>query len=329
MADAKKILIVGAGGIGLKHVRAFNAAGAPVELTAVEPRPEARARAEEMGAKALDCAWESVSLSDFDGVVICAPAPMHITMAKRCLVEGVPVLSEKPLSHAWEGVEELVELARRPGASTSGVAYTRRYVPAHQHLRAMLASGELGQIPVLRMSVGQPFTTYRPDYRQIYYANRQMGGGCTLDFASHFIDLAQFYLGRIASARGYARHLVLEGVSVEDTGAISFEFAGSGALGSLSINQYQPVYENLIDFCGPDACLRLVEPSYETRIWRRGSDGWEDIPLPQGDYIEGLRLQAAAFLAAIDGGPAMSCSIEEAANTLRVCLDIMKTSGID
>ena len=125
----KRILIVGAGGIGLKHIRAFNG---------VEPRPtctpstRARSRshrAAELGAEPLDAGWDSLDLSQFDGVVICAPAPFHVPMASRCITEGVPVLSEKPLSHAWDGVEELIELSEGPIAPPSGVAYVRRYHP--------------------------------------------------------------------------------------------------------------------------------------------------------------------------------------------------------
>ena len=203
----KRILIVGAGGIGLKHMRAMGALDVPPRLAVIEPRPDARARAAELGVEVLDSDWEGVDLSQFDGVVICAPAPMHVPMLARCLSEGVPVLTEKPLSQAWDGVEELIALADKEGAPPSGVAYTRRYVPAHRKAQEIVASGELGPILAVRVLAGQPFTSYRPDYRQTYYASRAMGGGCTLDFASHFVDLVQFYAGPINSICGYPRHL--------------------------------------------------------------------------------------------------------------------------
>ena len=324
MAVRKRILIVGAGGIGLKHIRAFNSLDSPPRLSAIDPRAEAGARARESGVEVLDNAWEDLSLPDFDGVVICAPAPMHVPFAARCLREGVAVLSEKPLSHAWDGVEDLVELARGSAAPPSGVAYTRRYIPAHERARDMVASGKLGRMLVARITAGQPFTTYRPNYRQIYYASRAQGGGCVLDFASHFIDLMQFYLGPIKSAAGYCRHSALEGVEVEDTVAAAFDFSG-GALGTLHVNQYQPVNESIIDFCGVDSCLRVLEPGFTGKVFRTGSQEWEELDLGPGDYGEALKRQAAAFLAAIDGGPPMRTGIADAANTLRMCLDLLET----
>jgi predicted dehydrogenase len=327
MDEPKRILIVGAGSIGLKHIRAFNALDPAPKLVTIDPRPEARARAEELGAEALDATWESLDLRNFDGVVICAPAPWHVPYSIRCLKEGVPVLSEKPLSHSWEGVEELLEIASRPDAPPSGVAYVRRYHPAHERAKEFLDSGELGQMLCLRITAGQPFTKYRPDYRQIYYASREMGGGCLLDCASHFIDLAQWYLGPIGSMCGHLAHLALEGVEVEDTVSLSFDFSETGYLGSLHVNQYQPLNESRIELCGAEGVLRIIEPDFTCRIWRKDSEDWEEVPLPSADYADALRRQAAAFLAAIDGGPPLRTSFADAAHTLRLCLSLLESTG--
>ncbi|HET6453125.1 MAG TPA: Gfo/Idh/MocA family oxidoreductase, partial [Armatimonadota bacterium] len=83
----KRILIVGAGGIGLKHVRAFNAVDEPPHIVGIDPREEARARAEELGAETLNASWDSLDLTAFDGVVNCAPAPTHVPFAARCIRE--------------------------------------------------------------------------------------------------------------------------------------------------------------------------------------------------------------------------------------------------
>jgi UDP-N-acetyl-2-amino-2-deoxyglucuronate dehydrogenase len=190
-------------------------------------------------------------------------------------------------------------------------------------MREIIDSGEFGRMLVLRINAGQPFTTYRPDYRQTYYASREQGGGCVLDFASHFIDLAQWYMGPIESISGYAKHLALEGVEVEDTVAVTFDF-DSGSLGSLHVNQYQPLNENCIDICGQDSVVRIIEPGFKCAVWRKGADSWEAIEVEQDDYLGGLRRQAAAFLSAIDGGPSMRTSFRDAAHTLSLCLEVLK-----
>jgi hypothetical protein len=69
----------------------------------------------------------------------------------------------------------------------------------------------------------------------------------------------------------------------------------------------------------------VLEPGLTARLFRKGAEDWEDVPLPEGDYLEGLRLQDGAFLDSIDGKATMSCSIAEAAHTLRLCLDIVES----
>ncbi len=323
----KRILIVGAGGIGLKHIRAFNGVEPRPKLFAIDPRTESLERAAELGAETLHAGWDSLDLSQFDGVVICAPAPLHVPMAARCLREDIPVLSEKPLSHAWDGVEDLIELSEAPGAPPSGVAYVRRYHPVHRRAAELIASGELGEMLVCRVNAGQPFTTYRPDYREIYYARRDMGGGCLLDCASHYIDLVQSYLGPIGELNGIARHLALEGVEVEDAVALSFDFSRNGALGTMNINQFQPPNEGILEFAGEGGFLRIIEPEFRRQVFRKGSTDWENVDTEQADYLEAMRRQAQAFVDAIDGGPALLTSIRDAAHTLRLCLKLLDARG--
>ncbi len=318
-----RILIVGGGSIGLKHARAFGSLEPRPDLVVLDPRQEARARAVELGAETAGEAFEDVDIRAFDGVVICAPAPLHVPFAGRCLSEGVPVLSEKPLSHNRDGVDELIRAAQRPGAPPSGVAFTRRYHPAHEQMRELISGGELGRVLGVRVNAGQPFTTYRPDYKSIYFASHATGGGCMMDFASHFVDLTQWYAGPASGIAGFLRHLVLEGVEVEDTAALALDFS-SGALGTIHMNQYQPVNENVLDFVCDRAVVRITEPGFACRIWREGGDEWEQIQTPPGDYAEALRRQAAAFVCAIDGGPPMRTSIAEAALTLDLCLQVLR-----
>ena len=84
-----RILIVGGGSIGLKHARAFGSLEPRPHLAVLDPREEARSRARELGAEAAGDAFENVGIRAFDGVVICAPAPLHVPFAGRCLSEGV------------------------------------------------------------------------------------------------------------------------------------------------------------------------------------------------------------------------------------------------
>ncbi len=318
-----RILVVGAGSIGLKQVRAFSTADPSTSITVIDADERRLALAREHGAQTLETSWEDTDLNQFDGVVICVPSHLHVPFLMRCLREGVPVLCEKPLAASWDGVPELLAEAEKHSGAIAAIAYVRRYHPAHEYAHELVHSGQIGPVLSVRVCAGQPFAAYRPDYCDIYYASREKGGGCTLDFASHFLDLIQWYGGPIRSIRGFARHLALAGVDVDDTVAVCFDFQDSPAIGVLHANQYQPVNENVYDFSGPEASVRIREPGFECEVWRKGASSWEHVHLYGADYAEALRRQAAAFLAAIGGGPPMRTGIADAAHTLRLCLDLL------
>src|SRR5437870_4580775 len=95
---ATRILIIGCGSIGERHLRCFLRTGrcevaacdthAPL-LSAVTGRHGTR------GFASLDAA---LSESRFDAAVICTPAPLHLPMALRLLDAGLHLLIEKPLA---------------------------------------------------------------------------------------------------------------------------------------------------------------------------------------------------------------------------------------
>ena len=58
-------------------------------------------------------------------MVICAPAHLHVPIARDILKAGTHVLTEKPLSVSLEGVDELKRLRDESGLVVS-VAFTLR-----------------------------------------------------------------------------------------------------------------------------------------------------------------------------------------------------------
>src|SRR5258706_15168953 len=107
-AQAKaKILIVGCGSIGERHLRCFQRTGRaqPFACDSNAALLEKITRQYQVGGYP-DLAG-ALKAEQFDGVVICAPAHLHIGMALASLRAGAAVLIEKPLSVKIEEVDEL------------------------------------------------------------------------------------------------------------------------------------------------------------------------------------------------------------------------------
>lgn len=80
-----------------------------------------------------------------DALVIATPARTHHALARRALLAGKHVFVEKPLAMSVAEVDELAALAASR-QRTVMVGHTFLYNAAVRHLRALVDSGELGQI---------------------------------------------------------------------------------------------------------------------------------------------------------------------------------------
>ncbi len=105
----KKVVIVGAGGIGKRHIRGYLKTGR-AELSVVEP--DDAKRDEVLGEYDIAAGYADISDADLKGLdlaVICTPAHVHVPLAQACADAGLPFLVEKPLAVAMDGVDKLVE----------------------------------------------------------------------------------------------------------------------------------------------------------------------------------------------------------------------------
>ena len=106
----KKILIVGVGSIGLRHLRCFQSTGR-AELSFCEVNPALRAKvAKEQKIERHYADLESALADPHDAAVICTPANLHIPMAIRLAEAGIHLLLEKPLSTSLDGIDKLQQI---------------------------------------------------------------------------------------------------------------------------------------------------------------------------------------------------------------------------
>ncbi|MGF1504237.1 MAG: Gfo/Idh/MocA family protein [Anaerolineae bacterium] len=82
---------------------------------------------------------------DLDAVVVATPPPTHYAIAKDCLEHGLHVLVEKPITLNSAHAEELIALAEAKDLRLM-VGHTFEYNAAVRKMKAIIESGELGEI---------------------------------------------------------------------------------------------------------------------------------------------------------------------------------------
>ena len=312
-----RILFIGAGSIGERHVRCFKATGR-VEVAICEPRDDPRRQvAERYGVLRAYAGLDEALRESFDAALIAAPTNHHIPIATRLAEAGLHLLIEKPLSTSLDGVEPLQKLVadRRLKAA---VLYVWRASPALSAMRDAIRAGRFG-MPVQLMSVsGQHFPFYRPAYREVYYRDRTAGGGAIQDVLTHAFNMGEWLVGPIDSLVADAEHKVLPGVEVED---VVHVLARHGeVMACYSLNQFQPPNEATITVHCERGSARF-DMIAQRWLWADEPGGsWhvEDFGRLERDDL--FIHQANALLDMLEGRREAPCTIEEAAQTLRVSL---------
>jgi predicted dehydrogenase len=163
-----------------------------VEVAAVAARDPARARryAARHRIRAVHQSYAAL-LDDpaIDAVYIPLPNSLHAEWAIRALRAGKHVLCEKPLAaNAHEAEQIACAAADAERVLLEGFHY--RYHPLVARLKAILDSGEIGQIRHIETEFSVPLL----QLHSIQFRH-DLGGGATMDVGCYAINLLRFLAG--------------------------------------------------------------------------------------------------------------------------------------
>lgn len=255
-----KVLIIGLGSIGKKHFHSlhkykerfnldifryntglnkdnvnesFDIEGFPSLASALQQKP--------------DCA------------IIANPTSLHVNTSIACAKYGIPFFVEKPLSHSYENVPQLLNIVQTKKLVTQ-MGLCLRYHPGLIALKKIIQSHQLGKTYDFSISCESFLPKWRPwqDYRNSYSARQELGGGVVLDLI-HELDYAHWLFGdfeRIKSITSRVSNLQIE---TEDTAKIIIQTINN-VLGNISLNYHRKIPRRKIrvNFENGSAILDLI-----------------------------------------------------------------------
>jgi predicted dehydrogenase len=235
-----KILMIGLGGIGQRHTRNLRALlGDSVEIIAYRVRRQTYVVTPTMGADTSRNVENEYCIRVFPGLdealaekpeiaFVCNPSNLHVKAALACTRAGCDVFIEKPLADSMEGTEDLVR-AVDEGKRIAMVGYQMRFHPCLRKLAETVHSGVLGNLLGIRATIGEYLPAWHPyeDYRQMYAARADLGGGVVLSQIHEFDYLYSLFgiPSRIFAIGGHWSELEID---VEDTASILMECCVNG-----------------------------------------------------------------------------------------------------
>jgi predicted dehydrogenase len=262
--------VIGTGFIGTVHVEALRRIGVQVRGVLGSTPERGATRADALGVtRAYGSLDELLDDRSVEVVHVTSPNHLHLAQAKQILEAGRHVVCEKPLAMTAAESAELVRLA---GASdrVNAVNFNIRFYPLHQHVRELVAAGELGDVRLVTGHYFQDWLLLETDWN--WRLEPDKGGSLRAvgDIGSHWLDLVTFLTGQPivsvmadlatfiplrAQPRGpietfstaRSGDTVPREMGTEDVASILLRFA-NGARGALAVSQISAGRKNSLQW---------------------------------------------------------------------------------
>lgn len=191
-----KVGVIGTGFIGPAHIEALRRTGLADVVALADINDEvAKAKAEELSIPTSYGNYKDMLANpNIDIVHVCTPNHLHFSMSKEAMEAGKHVVCEKPLAMNSEEAAELVKIAKQQGV-VNAIHFNLRFYPVMHHVKAMIESGELGEIFAVNGSYQQDWLFYQTDYNWRLEPEYSGDSRAVADIGSHWLDAVEFMTG--------------------------------------------------------------------------------------------------------------------------------------
>lgn len=249
-----KILFIGLGGIGQRHLRNIKKLmGDKLEIYAIRKRKlqfvlddklnvKENLNLEEIyNIKSLNSIEEAYELG-IDVVFITNPTSMHMENLLKAAEYKWDIFVEKPISNNFEKVDMLKAMLKK-NKNISFVGYQNRFHPCIKQTKKLLTEKAIGRVVSVLVEIGEDITKWHryEDYRQMYAAREDLGGGVVLS-QIHEFDYINLFFGMPKSVYAVGGKLSNLEMDVEDISSAIFNYEIEGH--NIPIHVHQDYMQN-------------------------------------------------------------------------------------
>jgi predicted dehydrogenase len=318
----KRILVVGGGLIGMRHVQAVQAHDGCTLVGLVDPDPSITTDTARFATMA-DVA------DTVDGVIIATPTHLHATHGAEAAARGWHMLIEKPVAGTVKDAQTL-KAALRKSHVQSLVGHHRRYHASVRQLKSLIAEGMIGQVvnTTLIWAMRKPDAYFEDNWRT-------SSGSPVMINLVHDIDLLRFCVGEISDTAALRGSDLRKAGRIE-SGAVCIAFE-NGATGTISFADTAPSPWGFEAATGENPNIGATG---QDMLWITGTKGAVSFPSmtlwqgtdwgqaaqqtrlePAQNITPPLEAQLDHFLEVMEGAPPL-IDVADAARTLDVAARI-------
>ncbi|MCW5697431.1 MAG: Gfo/Idh/MocA family oxidoreductase [Bauldia sp.] len=315
-----KVLVIGLGSMGLRRIGNLRRQGRPMEIHAVDPRPERGERAAGRFPVTVHPTLADALRIGPDAALVCTPPLAHMPVMTVLVGEKVPFLVEA--SVVDDGLAGIIEATRRSGL-VALPSCTMRFHPAISAIRRLLVEerylGEDLAGCAFNYHMGQYLPDWHPheDVAAFYVGNRETSGSREMVcFENVWLS---WLFGPPTAVACLADKKTAIDADIEDVFQLLLRY-GSGASGSMMIDVISRVPYRSLRIASESGIIEWSARENVLRCYSAGRKAWTDLTaVADEDYRGGnfsgeemYDREIAAFLAALDGdADAFPYSFEE------------------
>jgi predicted dehydrogenase len=239
--------LISVGWMGKLHTRAYQALPLVYPELGLRPRlvhaadtaPDRAEYAREVLGYAKACTdyHDVLSDPDVDVVSICAPTGLHREIGVAAAEAGKPFWIEKPVGRDATEAGEVAAAAGKSGLVTS-IGYNYRHAPAVEHVRELVARGDLGRITNVRAVFFNGYASEPKGALSWRFVRELAGAGALGDLLSHVVDLVQYVLGPIGEISALTSTVYAERPILPMGSGTHFAVIEDGEMGTVENDDY-------------------------------------------------------------------------------------------
>jgi predicted dehydrogenase len=260
-------------------------------------------------------------------VLVCNPSSLHAPIALAAAKAGAHIFIEKPVSNSLASLEELTSIVRARKLLCY-VGYNFRFHPGLVRMKQLIDGKHFGSILSVRAEIGEYLPDWHKyeDYRQMYAAREDLGGGVIFS-QIHEMDLIYWFFGlpRTISCRG-GKLSNLE-IDVEDTASSLMQYDGPHGRFPILLHQdfLQRPPVRVFKICGDAGMAQMDLARNHLEIYDERGDKQEESTFPDFKRNDMFFLQTKHVLDCIAGASSAEVDLDAGIHSLRLALAARKS----
>jgi len=319
-----KILIIGGGSIGQRHLRNLKDIGIEnISILDVDKKrlpvleEKYRVKTHKNLGNALKEKWNAI--------FICTPPSSHIEIALKATATRTPLFIEKPLSDNLKNIPKLIAKIKKNKIPVM-IGYNLNFHPHFQEIKKILKEKILGQIWGVKAEYGSYLPDWHPweDYRKGYSAQKRLGGGIILDDI-HEIDYLYSLFGKVKKIFTWAGKLSDLEINTEDYAEIILLFE-NGVVGQIHMDYLQRMPSRNLKIIGEKGTLSWDIRKSELSYFLVKDKKWQIHRIKDFDYNQTYLNEIRHFFDCLKKKKHFVTDINRGYQTLKIALAAKKSA---